>query len=799
MDKEKLLKELSVYEKASLLVGYTNMTTRPIERLDIPSLIMSDGPNGVRKEGETHDPINGASNTLPATCFPCGSALAQSFDNELLYEVGKQIAKECKYYNVNALLGPAINIKRNPLCGRNFEYLSEDPFLSGHLGASYIKGVQDEGVLACVKHFACNNLEEWRYVGDSIVDLNALNEIYLKPFEIAVKEANPGMIMTSYNQINGRFGSENPYTLKKTLIGRWGYQGLTVTDWGGMVHRDISLNEGQDLEMPGMVEENIQKIVDGVSSGLISINTLDNSVLHLLTAIEKTRNEDKVDKSVFEESKEVAYKAAVKSAVLLKNDNRVLPLDKNKKLAIIGDLFGFLRYQGGGSAFINPTDTYGNQRAFDEEEIDYIYARGYDQNRSVINPKLEYEAIKACKNIKTIVFFGGLTDLAESEGYDRPDMKIPKNQRHLLRELAKLNKTLICVFYGGAPFEIPAFKKIDSILYMNLPGQMGGKALLDLLFGKVSPSGHLTVSWPIHYEDVPFGKEFASSPLELYKESIFVGYRYYLTAKKDVRFPFGYGLTYGESQLSKFEVSKKGNGVSVSFHICNLSDIEIEELVQIYVGKPHSEVPHPEKELKKYLKIKLLPKEEKDISTDIPFSDLEIFDSERDCFLLEQGDYIFYISKNANDDLFKEMIEIKGESLIPKEREKKYLNVETLLDSSKEDFEYFIGHSIPKYVPSKRPYTMETPICEYHSFFGRIVKGQILKTGNDIVKAAKKIKDEKQKQQAIRTGNFIKRMISQNCLRSIVNSSGGLLTNKKAEGVLDIANGKLFSGLKKIK
>ena len=418
MDKEKLLKELTLEEKASLLVGYTNMTTRPIERLGIPSLVMSDGPNGVRKEASDEDGIVGAIKTSKTTCFPCGSALAQSFDDELLYKVGKQIAKECKYFKINAILGPAINIKRNPLGGRCFEYLSEDPYLSGKLSANYIKGVRSENVLACVKHYACNNLEKWRYVGDSIVDLRALNEIYLKPFEIAVKEGDPGMIMTSYNQINGFFASENEYLIKDRLINRFGFKGLTVTDWGGMVHRDISLNIGQDLEMPGMVPENIQKIVDGVKSGLISRETLDNSVLNLLTAIEKTRNEDVVDESVFDESEEVALNAAINSAVLLKNENHVLPLDKNKKLAIIGDLFGFLRFQGGGSALINSRKIVDNKTAFDEMGIDYVYAKGYDSNKSAVNPKLEYEAIKACKNIKTVVFFGGLTDLSESE-YNR--------------------------------------------------------------------------------------------------------------------------------------------------------------------------------------------------------------------------------------------------------------------------------------------------------------------------------------------------------------------------------------------
>ena len=798
MDKEKLLKELTLEEKASLLVGYTNMTTRPIERLGIPSLVMSDGPNGVRKEASDEDGIVGAIKTSKTTCFPCGSALAQSFDDELLYKVGKQIAKECKYFKINAILGPAINIKRNPLGGRCFEYLSEDPYLSGKLSANYIKGVRSENVLACVKHYACNNLEKWRYVGDSIVDLRALNEIYLKPFEIAVKEGDPGMIMTSYNQINGFFASENEYLIKDRLINRFGFKGLTVTDWGGMVHRDISLNRGQDLEMPGMVPENIQKIVDGVKSGLISGETLDNSVLNLLTAIEKTRNEDVVDESVFDESEEVALNAAINSAVLLKNENHVLPLDKNKKLAIIGDLFGFLRFQGGGSALINSRKIVDNKTAFDEMGIDYVYAKGYDSNKSAVNPKLEYEAIKACKNIKTVVFFGGLTDLSESEGFDRPNMRLEKNQIHLIKELVKQNKTIICVLYSGSVFKIPEVEKIDGILYMNLPGMMGGRALTKLLFGEVSPSGRLAVTWPIKYRHIPYATEFNKTPNELYKESIFVGYRYFVTTKEPVLFPFGYGLSYGETSLSNFEIKVKGENINISFDIKNNSDISLKEVIQIYVGMPHGHIIRPEKELKKYTKVALEPQEEKHVELALPINDLGVYSTLLDRFVVEGGEYVISVSKNVNDDLYKEMIEIKGETVEINQKENDYLGAVKIRTASKEEFEQYIGRKIPEYTP-KRPYTLETPICEYTTFFANIVKKEMLKQGSAIVKEAKKTDDPVEKQRLIKTGHFIKKMIVQNCLRSLWYSSGGILNKEKVDGILEVANGHPIRGFKKFK
>ena len=799
MNKEEIIKKLSLYDKASLLVGYTNMTTRPIEELGIPSFVMSDGPNGVRKEASDKDGLEGTIKTLPATCFPCGSALAQSFDEELFYEVGKQIALECRYYKVNAILGPAINIKRNPLCGRNFEYLSEDPYLAGRLATSYVKGVQSEKVLACLKHYACNNLEKWRYVGNSVVDERALNEIYLKPFEIVVKEANPGMVMTAYNQTNGKFASENKYLVKDTLIDNWGYQGLTVTDWGGMVHRDISLNMGQDLEMPGMLEENIQKIVDGVNSGKIEIETLDNSVVHLLDAIEKTRTNDSVDDSVFAKSSEIALKAAIKSAVLLKNDNKALPLDKNVKLAVVGDMFDQMHYQGGGSALINAREVIDNKKAFDEEGIEYVFARGYDQNKRTVNRQLESAAIKVCKDSNIILYFGGLTDLSESEGYDRPNMKLDKNQIHLIEELAKLNKQLICVFYGGSPFEIPCFEKIDGILFMNLPGQMGGLAVTELLFGRSVPTGRLAFTWPLKYEDVPFSDEFAKTPIELYKESIYVGYRYYSTVNQVVRFPFGYGLSYNRPFYSNFEVKKNKDKVTVSFDAENQEESLAEDVVQIYVGAPHSSIPRPKKELKKFIKVKLVGLEKKRISADIPFEDLEVFDRNLHGFALENGDYFIYISKNAEIDYYKELIEIKGLYLSSHEKDRIYWDINHITDITTEQFGKFIGKKLYPYIPSRRPYTLETPICEYRTITGALIKHEMKKVGQKIIDSAKKVSDEQEKQRRIKSGTFMKQLVLQNCMRSLLYSSGGILNYKKAEGIIDLANLKIISGIKKLK
>ena len=799
MDKKYILEHLTLFDKASLLVGYANMSTRPIPSFEIPPLLMSDGPNGVRKENTGgENAIENSSKTLPATCFPCGSALACSWDNDLFYKVGRQIALECRYYDVNALLGPAINIKRNPLCGRNFEYLSEDPLLAGYLSSNYIKGVQDQKVVACMKHYACNNLEKWRYVGDSVVDLRALNEIYLKPFEIAIRESNPGMVMTSYNQINGSFASENLYILMDRLRNKFNYKGLTVTDWGGMVNRDISLNAGQDLEMPGMIKENINKIVDGVNNKLILLETVDNAVLRLLETIEKTRVNDKPDESVFDESSKVAIEAAVQSAVLLKNNHDLLPLKKDQRYAIIGDLFANMRYQGSGSALINSRDITDNLQAFNNFGVQFDYARGYIQTNPDINLVLETEAINVAKEADTILFFGGLTDLSESEGYDRNDLKLDIGQIHLLEQLVKLDKKIVFIMYGGAPFEIPCQERIDALLYMNLPGQGGGEALRRLLFGEVSPSGHLAFTWMEKYEDIPFGDEFASSPIELYKESIYVGYRYYCSAKKYVLFPFGFGLTYGKYHFDDFKVKVNKDDIEISYSVTNDSDIPVSPVGQIYVSKLISAVPRPSLELKTYAKTFLKEKDKQTVVCKIKLADLAVYDTKTGKDVIEDGEYVISLQENVNKVIASETISIKGEALETLEEEKKYLDAKLLTSTTRLDFERLIGRSVPEYKPSKRPYTLETPICEYKSFFGRIIRSRMLAMADKQISKAKKIKDEKERQRQIKNGTFFKRMIMVNCLRSICFSSSGMLPYRKARGLIDLANGRIFRGIAKL-
>ena len=796
MDKEKILKSLTLEEKAHLLVGYSNMSTYPLLEKGIPSLIMSDGPHGVRKENTNETSIDNSIKTLPATCFPSGSSLSNTFDNDLLYRVGKQIAFECRYYGINVILGPAINIKRNPLCGRNFEYLSEDPILSGYLASNYVKGLQEENVLACMKHYACNNLETWRYVGDSIVDLRALNDIYLKPFEIVTREANPGLVMTSYNQINGTFASENEYLLNNRLREKMGFDGLSITDWGGMVHRDISLSRGQDIEMPGMIKENIQKITDGVNSGLIDIKDVDTAVMRLLIAIEKTRVPKIEDDNIFKESEKVALEAALKGAVLLKNKDNILPLNKEKKYVVIGDLFSDMRFQGSGSSLINAKYITDNKTAFDNHHVKYEFAKGYDSFYLNIDEKLEKEALDKCKDADVILFFGGLTDLSESEGFDSENMLLDDNQIHLLNEIAKLNKRVIFIAYGGSPFEIPCFDDIDGLLYMCLPGECGGEALYQLLFGITSPSGHLGQSWPKSYSDIPFSNEFIKTPYELYKESIFVGYRYFTSAHKETLFPFGYGLTYGNYSFSSLNAKVKKDVIELSFEAKNESNIPLSAIAEIYVGKKDSSLPRPLKELKTYARIDLKKNDKQIVNLQIKIADLAVYDELSGKDKVEDGEYIIYLSRDSEYDYEQTIVHIDGEKISKNPKYDIYFDIKNLPFMNKHEFEMVIDRLIPDYKRSKKPYSLETPICEFDSFYGRIIKRIMLNMGNKIIKSSKKCKDEQEKKRQIKSGTFIKKMILYNCLRSLCYSSAGILSYNRALGLQLLANGKVFKAIR---
>ncbi len=532
MDIERLIQELTVEEKAALVSGTDAFYTNPIPRVGIPALSMSDGPHGLRKQIGNFD--NGVTESEPATSFPTAVTTASGWNPENTRKMGEAIAEECRYYGVHTLLGPGVNIKRNPLCGRNFEYFSEDPLLAGVMGAAEVEGVQSKGVGVSVKHFALNNSENFRYMGNSIASENTMRRLYLKPFEYIVKHARPATVMCAYNQVNGTFCSEHKWLLTDVLRREWGFDGVVMSDWGAVHDRVAGIKAGLDLEMPGDTAICRRWILDGIANGSLSMDELDAACRNILNWIEKYVKPADPTPVDWDAHHALAAEIAADCAVLLKNDG-VLPLKGTEKLHITGELFENMRYQGAGSSMIKPARLTTPKDAF--------------KARGVANHSVE--------DCDVILYFGGLTDEYESEGCDREDMRLPEKQLKEIDALLATGKPVVIVLFGGSPVELPFCDRVSAILNMYLPGQNGGTAVYELLFGIKNPCGKLAETWPLKYEDVPSHETFGKSINEVYSEGTEVGYRYYQKHNIPVRFPFGFGLSY--TAFVKSEWTKVGD------------------------------------------------------------------------------------------------------------------------------------------------------------------------------------------------------------------------------------------------
>ena len=554
MEIERLLKELTVEEKAALVSGTDAFYTNAIPRLSIPALSMADGPHGLRKQIGNFD--NGVTDSEPATAFPTAVTTASSRNPENTRKMGEAIAKECRHYGVHTLLGPGVNVKRNPLCGRNFEYFSEDPLLAGVMGAAEVNGVQSQGVGVSVKHFALNNSENFRFMGNSIASENTMRRIYLKPFEYIVKHAHPATVMCAYNQVNGTFCSEHKWLLTDVLRREWGFDGVVMTDWGAMKDRVASLKAGLDLEMPGDTAICRRWILDGVQDGTLPMEDLDNACRNILNWIDKYVKPADPSPVDWDAHHALAAEIAADGAVLLKNDG-ALPLNETDRLHIAGELFENMRYQGAGSSMIHPARLTTPQDAFRSHGINSVPAADCDK----------------------ILYFGGLTDEYESEGCDREDMKLPKKQIEEIDALLKTGKPVVVVLFGGSPVELPFANEVSAILNMYLPGQNGGTATYELLFGHKNPSGKLAETWPMRYEDVPSHETFGKSINEVYSEGTEVGYRYYNKHNIPVRFPFGFGLSYTAFEKTEW----KQNGDAFEQTITNTGDRFGGEVAELFL------------------------------------------------------------------------------------------------------------------------------------------------------------------------------------------------------------------------
>ena len=784
---DKILSELTLEEKVCLLSGHKSWFTNKVSRVDLPSIMLTDGPHGLRKK-QMDDKAAGLGQTEPSTCFPAACTSGNSWNKELLYKMGQAMGEECRHYSVNLILGPAVNIKRNPLCGRNFEYFSEDPLIAGKLGARLTRGIEDMGVGTSVKHFACNNNEANRYFGDSILDDRAFREIYLKAFEPIIKEGKPQTVMCAYNKINGVYASENDLLLNKILRDEWGFDGLVMSDWGAVNDRVEGLKCGLDLEMPGDVGYNRQVLLDAYNDGRLSIEVIDTAVRRVLQMIYNTTIGAGVLPDKFSEHSELAKAIATEGAVLMRNVDNTLPLKHGEEYLVVGEMFEKMRYQGAGSSLLRPFKLTTPKDAFDANGVRYEYAKGYNVDSFDADPELQAHAVDRVKSYDTVLFFGGLSEYAESEGFDRTTLSLPANQLELLRELAKQGKKIVFVMFGGCPVDMSFETLTDAVLNMYLPGQSGGEAAHDLLFGRANPSGRLAETWPVSYDDVPFGDEFTKTTNDRYKESIFVGYRYYTSFDMPVKYPFGFGLSYTTFAYSNMTADLSDNVAHISIDIENTGSRDGATVAEIFVSAPHTEVIKPHRELRGFEKVYLKAGEKKTVNLDIPLDDLRCFVG--GAWRLENGEYTFECCTDANTPVASASLTVtSGEEV---REDDHYIQLygcdyKSFLSMTDADFDRLIGREIASPVVT-RPYDLNTPMRSYRTIGGRIIFGLFtfgFKTVYNIEKAGK---DTPDKETRVKNAYFGWKIIETMSLRSISYASEGRLSHKFACVLLDIAN-----------
>ena len=657
------LEELSVLEKAAMLSGASEWDSRGNERAGIPSFVMSDGPHGVRRQLGAGDHL-GLGQSKPATCFPTAGTVANSWDPALAEQMGEALGKEAHDLDVNVLLGPGLNIKRNPLCGRNFEYYSEDPQVAGHMAAGLVKGIQSNGISACPKHFAVNSQELRRQASNSVIDERTMREIYLTAFEITVREAHPWTIMTSYNEVNGVYAHENKHLLQEILRDEWGFDGMVVTDWGGSNSAVDAVKAGGSLEMPSPGFTSVRELVGAVQAGTLSEADLNARAAEVakiarLTKTEGVGRDDLLKDDIAAAHHAVARHVAENSSVLLKNVDGTLPLPAGVNVAVVGDMAKVARFQGSGSSKVNATR---EENLLDEltrtEGVNVAgYAQGYDR-QGARNQGLIDEAVALAGKADVVVAVVGLDERSESEGLDRSTMAIPQVQNDMVDALVATGKPVVIVLIAGSPVELPWYDGVSAILYIGLSGQAGASATANALTGKVNPSGHLAETWPIQYADAPNSGWYPAIGRDaIYREGPFVGYRYYTTAGVPVRFPFGYGLSYSSFSYADLKVDDNG----VEFTVANDSDVPGATVAQLYVRGPQGGVLRPDRELKGFAKVQLDAHESKTVRIEFDRYTFRHFDTESNAWHVESGEWTLMVGANVEDILLTATHEVKGD------------------------------------------------------------------------------------------------------------------------------------------
>lgn len=788
-----LLKKLTVEEKTALVTGCDFMYTNPVPRLNIPSVRMSDGPHGLRVQSEGGD--NGVAGSEPATAFPTAVTTASSWNPDNTYRMGEAIAEEMLHYGIDVLLGPGACIKRNPLCGRNFEYFSEEPLLAGKMAAAEVNGVQSKGCGVSVKHFALNNAENFRFMGDSVCDMRAIREIYLKVFEIIVKESKPHTMMCAYNKINGEYCCENKWLLTDVLRNEWGFDGVVMSDWGATHDRVKGVAAGLDLEMPGDTDICRKWIIDSVKDGTLAMSDLNKAVENVLMLVELYENAEKKPAD-FKAHNALAAEIAADSAVLLKNEG-VLPLDKNGSYCVVGELFEKTRYQGSGSSMINPTYLSTPKSAFDERKVKYVYAKGYKENQTAADDKLISEAVQKASAYEKVLVFAGLTDYVESEGADRENMRLPDNQLAVIDALIKAGKQVTVILYGGSPVELPFADKIKAILNMYLPGQNGGEAMASLVFGDKTPCGKLAETWVKSYADVPFGNDFSKTVNEIYKESVFVGYRYYLTVNKEVRYPFGYGLSYTTFDYWDMQIEENNEEYKVSCEVVNNGKYDGAEIVQLYVKAPQG-VFKPIKELKGFTKVYLKAGESKKVAITVKKDDLRYWNVKENRWATEGGEYELQLCSDCQTVRLSQTVTLDGDNAVmPYSEEINAVYGAAAFDTMSESlFEKMSGLKIPA-IPPKKPIRLESRFTDMRAtFMGKILYNAVLSVAKKDMKKAKKLPEGAERDNKIKGAMFLKRILESNSIITMSMSAGTNCPYNFAQGFVNMANGHLFKGIK---
>lgn len=786
MKHQNLIDKMTLAEKAAFLSGKSEWESRDYKRLGIPSIFCSDGPHGIRKQVGSGDHL-GLNASLPSTCFPTAATVANSWDEELGEKVGDALGEEAAALGVNVLLGPGLNIKRSPLCGRNFEYFSEDPYLAGKMAASYIRGIQGRGVYACPKHFAVNNQELRRMSMNSVLDERTLREIYLTGFEIAVKEGGAKAIMTSYNEVNGTYANENTHLLKDILRGEWGFDGIVITDWGGSNSHTKGVAAGSNLEMPNPGLGSAREILSAVKSGELKMEELDACVDDLLDAV-LTLNKNAEDKKpMFSETAhhELARRAASESAVLLKNTDQILPLSVGSKVAVIGD-FAFLpRYQGAGSSVVNATFVETTERMIQNYDLKVVGSSHGYQRTGGEDAALKKEALDLAGQADIVLYYLGLDEISESEGLDRTHMRIPQNQIDLLEALVQVNPNIVAVVSAGSAVEMPWQHCCKAILHGYLSGQAGAGAMLDILTGRVNPSGRLSETYPVKYEDTPAFRNFPGRERNAeYREGIFVGYRYYDTTKVRVQYPFGYGLSYTTFEYSNLKTDEWG----ASFTITNTGSCDGAEVAQLYVSKPGAEVFRPEKELKGFKKVFLKAGESKEVM--IPYDDktFRYWNVLTNQWETEGGTYRIMVGACVADIRLETEVTVNGTTEFHPYKRTELPSYYSGLIQKVEDqeFEKLLGHSIPDGKWSGE-LGINDSICQMY-----YAKSTLARLIYKVLTSKKKKSEAKGKPDL----NIL--FIYNMPFRSIAKMTNGMVSMEMVNGIVEAVNGHFLKGMKKV-